>query len=138
MSRRVDSIDDRPTKIGAAFCKHVHSIGDGFTLLVGQRRPPFVELIGDLDLPHPAKYDSSLIMSHYSYRRVSKIWSGQMSPPPASTTCSLASMAVNSTQSMLWSGKWSASPLGTTSAMAEPVVGSAASSHTSSPFLKRT
>jgi len=33
VSRRVDSIDDRPTKIRSTFCKHVNSIGDGFSLI---------------------------------------------------------------------------------------------------------
>jgi len=52
MSQRVDAIDDRSTKIGATFCKHINSIRDGLSLVIGQRRPPLVELIGDLDLPH--------------------------------------------------------------------------------------
>ena len=63
---------------------------------------------------------------------------GQMSPPPASTTRSFPSIAVNNTQSMRWSGKRSDSPLGTASVMAVPVVVSAVSSQTSSPFVKRT
>jgi hypothetical protein len=56
-----------------------------------------------------------------------------MIPPPASTTCSLASMAVKSTQSMFWSGKPSVSPFGTASLMAVPVIVSAVSSQTSLP-----
>ena len=46
---------------------------------------------------------------------------GQMSPPPASTTRSFPSIAVNNTQSMRWSGKRSDSPLGTASVMAVPL-----------------
>jgi hypothetical protein len=56
-----------------------------------------------------------------------------MIPPPASTTCSLTSMAVKSTQSMFWSGKRSVSPFGTASLMAVPVIVAAVSSRTSLP-----
>ena len=43
VSGRVDPVDDRPTKIGATFCKNVNSIRDGFSLVISQRRPPLGE-----------------------------------------------------------------------------------------------
>jgi hypothetical protein len=56
-----------------------------------------------------------------------------MIPLPASTTCSLTSMSVKSTQSMFWSGKRSVSPFGTASLMAVPVIVAAVSSRTALP-----
>ena len=82
----VDPVDDRSTKIGPTFCEHVNSIDDSFSVVIGQRRPPLVELSGTsiFRRASPRKFAAVRITEpHLSTRRVGRAtreWSPRKKP----------------------------------------------------------
>jgi hypothetical protein len=57
----MDPINDRATEIRSTLSQQLNPISHSLSLVVSQRHPPVLELIGDLDFPHPTSmsYGSS-------------------------------------------------------------------------------